>query len=73
VEIQRIRVELNATRHLLEEMNQTVEYLMTVDEIGPLRGTMNITTAYGDGSVVTRIVEVYQKYRGECYNYMEGR
>ena len=62
-EIQRLRAELNATKQLLEEMNQTSGCLV-VDELGPLRGTMTITTSYGDGSVETRIVDVYQKGGG---------
>jgi len=38
--------------------------VVTKCPIGPLRGTMTITTIYGDGSVETRIVDVYQKGGG---------
>ena len=38
--------------------------LVVVEELGPLRGTMTITTIYGDGTVETRIVEVYQSGGG---------
>jgi len=63
-EIQRLRVELNTTKQLLEEINQITEYLIVVDKIGPLKGIMNITTIYGNGTIVTRIVDVYQKSGG---------
>jgi len=57
-EIQRLRTELNITKQIIAEMNQNMECIVTMRELGPLKGILNVITTYENGSIVTRSIEV---------------